>query len=138
LMSNNTFRNISIGIANSIGYRRLLPIIESDKTYNQIPVEIAERNGKNLQKSYSIDIPTIAERIANLNYNDDSLSHIKVLNSQSDFMKKMVHLCPTKCYSVENERIMLQHEGCIECGTCAKETDWKHPRGEKGIIYNYG
>ena len=138
LMSNNTFRNISIGIANSIGYRRLLPIIESDKTYNQIPVEIAERNGKILQKSYSIDIPTIAERIANLNYNDDSLSHIKVLNSQSDFMKKMVHLCPTKCYSVENERIMLQHEGCIECGTCAKETDWKHPRGEKGIIYNYG
>jgi electron transfer flavoprotein-quinone oxidoreductase len=138
LMSNSTFRNVSIGIANSIGYKRLLPVIESDKTYNQIPIEIAERNGKDLQKSYSIEIPTIAERIANLNYNDDSLSHIKVLNSQSDFMKKMVQLCPTKCYSLENERIMLQHEGCIECGTCARETEWRHPRGEKGIIYNYG
>ena len=138
LMSNNTFRNISIGLANKLGYKRLLPILESNNTYTDVPVEIAERAGKDLQKSYSIAIPTIAERIAKLDYNDDSLSHIKVLNSQSDFMKKMVTLCPTKCYSIENERVMLQHEGCIECGTCAKETEWKHPRGEKGIIYKYG
>jgi electron transfer flavoprotein-quinone oxidoreductase len=138
LMSNNTFRNISIGLANTLGYKRLLPILESNNTYTDVPVEIAERAGKDLQKSYSITIPTMAERIAKLDYNDDSLSHIKVLNSQSDFMKKMVTLCPTKCYSIENERVMLQHEGCIECGTCAKETEWKHPRGEKGIIYQYG
>ena len=138
LMSNNTFRNISIGLANKLGYKRLLPILESNNTYTDVPVEIAERAGKDLQKSYSIAIPTIAERIAKLDYNDDSLSHIKVLNSQSDFMKKMVTLCPTKCYSIENERVMLQHEGCIECGTCAKETEWKHPRGEKGIIFKYG
>jgi electron transfer flavoprotein-quinone oxidoreductase len=138
LMSNNTFRNISIGLANKLGYKRLLPILESNNTYTDVPVEIAERAGKDLQKSYSIAIPTIAERIAKLDYNDDSLSHIKVLNSQSDFMKKMVTLCPTKCYSIENELVMLQHEGCIECGTCAKETEWKHPRGEKGIIFKYG
>jgi electron transfer flavoprotein-quinone oxidoreductase len=138
LMSSNTLRNISIGFANTLGYKRLLPILESNNTYTDVPVEIAERAGNDLQKSYSITIPTIAERIAKLDYNDDSLSHIKVLNSQSDFMKKMVTLCPTKCYSIENERVMLQHEGCIECGTCAKETDWKHPRGEKGIIFQYG
>ncbi|PXF28322.1 MAG: 4Fe-4S ferredoxin, partial [Thaumarchaeota archaeon] len=29
-------------------------------------------------------------------------------------------------------------EGCIECGTCSEQTDWKHPRGEKGINYRYG
>jgi electron transfer flavoprotein-quinone oxidoreductase len=138
LMSSNTLRNISIGFVNTLGYKRLLPILESNNTYTDVPVEIAERAGNDLQKSYSITIPTIAERIAKLDYNDDSLSHIKVLNSQSDFMKKMVTLCPTKCYSIENERVMLQHEGCIECGTCAKETDWKHPRGEKGIIFQYG
>ncbi len=138
LMSHTTFRNISVGFANILGYKRLLPILESNTTYTDVPVEIAERMGKDLQKRYHITIPTIAERIAKLNYNDDSLSHIKVLNSQSDFMKKMVTLCPTKCYSIENERVMLQHEGCIECGTCAKETEWRHPRGEKGIIYQYG
>jgi len=138
LMSNSTFRSILIGLANKLGYKRLLPILESNKTYTDVPVEIAERIGKDLQKCYSIHIPSIAERIAKLNYNDDSLSHIKVLNPQSDFMKKMVVLCPTKCYSIENERVILQHEGCIECGTCLKETEWKHPRGGKGIIYHYG
>jgi electron transfer flavoprotein-quinone oxidoreductase len=138
LMSNSTFRGISVGFANKLGHKRLLPILESSKTYTEIPVKIAERIGTDLQKSYSIHIPEISERIAKLNYNDDALPHIKVLNPQSDFMKKMVTLCPTKCYSIENERVMLQHEGCVECGTCAKETEWRHPRGEKGIIYHYG
>jgi ferredoxin-like protein FixX len=50
----------------------------------------------------------------------------------------MVLLCPTKCYNLENDQVMLQHEGCIECGTCAKETMWRHPRGEKGIVFQYG
>jgi electron transfer flavoprotein-quinone oxidoreductase len=53
-------------------------------------------------------------------------------------MKKMVTLCPTRCYSIENDKVMIQHEGCIECGTCSEETDWKHTRGEKGINYQYG
>jgi electron transfer flavoprotein-quinone oxidoreductase len=53
-------------------------------------------------------------------------------------MKKMVVLCPTKCYNLEYEEVMLQHEGCIECGTCAKETQWKHPRGDKGVAFRYG
>ena len=138
LMSNSTFRGILVGLVNKLGYKRLLPILESNKTYTEVPIKIAERKGKDVQKSYSIRIPAIAERIAKLNYNDDSLSHIKVLDSQSDFMKKMVTLCPTKCYSMENGRVILQHEGCIECGTCLKETEWRHPRGEKGIIYQYG
>jgi electron transfer flavoprotein-quinone oxidoreductase len=138
LMSNSTFRGISVGFANKLGHKRLLPILESNKTYTEIPVKIAERIGKDVQKSFSIRIPEISERIAKLNYNDDASSHIKMLDPHSDFMKKMVTLCPTKCYSIENERVILQHEGCIECGTCAKETEWKHPRGEKGIIYHYG
>jgi len=138
LMSNNMFRGTLVGLVNKLGYRRLLPILESNKTYTEVPIKIAERKGNDVQKSYSIRIPAIAERIAKLNYNDDSLSHIKVLDSQSDFMKKMVTLCPTKCYSMENGRVILQHEGCVECGTCLKETEWRHPRGEKGIVYQYG
>jgi electron transfer flavoprotein-quinone oxidoreductase len=53
-------------------------------------------------------------------------------------MKKMTILCPTKCYSMEDNKVVLQHEGCIECGTCSKETEWKHPKGEKGIFFRYG
>ena len=50
----------------------------------------------------------------------------------------MVTLCPTQCYTIEENNVMIQHEGCIECGTCSIETDWKHPRGDKGINYQYG
>jgi len=138
LMSSGTLRSVAIKLANILGYERLLPIIESEDTYVKVPIEIAERLGKKATTSYKPNIPSIADRVANLKYDDDNVSHIKVLDSKSDFMKKMVTLCPTECYTIENEQVMLQHEGCIECGTCSLETDWKHPRGEKGIVFQYG
>jgi ferredoxin-like protein FixX len=115
-----------------------LPLVESEETYVQVPIELAERLGKKISSTYTPKILPIAQRVANLKYDDDSVSHIRVLNSRSEFMKKMVLLCPTRCYNLENDQVMLQHEGCIECGTCAKETMWRHPRGEKGIVFQYG
>ena len=138
LMTSGTLRSLAVGFANILGYDRLLPIVESVETYVQVPTEIAEKSGTRVSLTYSPTIPTIAQRISKLKYDDDHLSHITVLNPKSEFMKKMVILCPTKCYSIEKEDVMLQHEGCIECGTCAKETEWRHPRGEKGINFQYG
>src|SRR5215217_3932418 len=138
LMSSGTLRGLAVGFANMLGYDRLLPLIESEETYVQVPIEIAEKLGSRVSSSYAPSIPTLAQRIARLKYDDDSLSHIKVLDPKSEFMKRMVILCPTKCYITENNKVMLQHEGCIECGTCAKDTEWRHPRGEKGINYQYG
>jgi electron transfer flavoprotein-quinone oxidoreductase len=138
LMSSGTLRGLAVGFANILGYDRLLPLIESEETYVQVPIELAERLGKRISSTYTPRLLTIAQRIANLKYDDDSISHIRVLNPRSEFMKKMVVLCPTKCYNLEYEEVMLQHEGCIECGTCAKETQWKHPRGDKGVAFRYG
>jgi electron transfer flavoprotein-quinone oxidoreductase len=138
LMSSNTIRGLAIGFANILGYDRLLPLVESEETYVQVPIELAEKLGNRVKPTYTPTIPTIAERIAKLKYDDDNISHIKVLNPKDEFMKKMVILCPTKCYSIEKDEVMLQHEGCIECGTCAEDTDWKHPRGEKGVNFQYG
>jgi len=138
LMSSGILRGLAVGFANVLGYDRLLPMVESRETYVQVPIELAEKLGTQTVSTYNCTIPTIAQRIAKLKYNDDNVSHIRILDSKSDFMRKMVVICPTKCYSLEQEEVMLQHEGCIECGSCAKETDWKHPRGEKGIEYEYG
>ena len=138
LMSSGILRGLAVGFANILGYDRLLPMVESRETYVQVPIELAEKLGKHTVSTYNCTIPTIAQRIAKLRYNDDALSHIRILDQKSDFMRKMVVICPTRCYSLEQEEVMLQHEGCIECGSCAKETDWKHPRGEKGIEYRYG
>ena len=138
LMSSGAIRGLAVGFANILGYDRLLPLVESEETYVQVPIELAERLGKKISSTYTPKILSIAQRVANLKYDDDSVSHIRVLNPKSEFMKKMVLLCPTGCYNLENDQVMLQHEGCIECGTCAKETMWRHPRGEKGIVFQYG
>ena len=138
LMSSGTLRGLAVGFANILGYDKLLPLVESEDTYVQVPIELAEKTGRQVQATYEPTIPTIAQRIARLKYDDDRVSHIKVLNPKSEFMKKMVTLCPTFCYSMEGGDVTLQHEACIECGTCAKETEWRHPRGEKGVIYQYG
>jgi electron transfer flavoprotein-quinone oxidoreductase len=138
LMSSGTLRGLAVGFANILGYDKLLPLVESEDTYVQVPIELAEKTGRQVQATYEPTIPTIAQRIARLKYDDDRVSHIKVLNPKSEFMKKMVTLCPTFCYSMEGGDVTLQHEACIECGTCAEETEWRHPRGEKGIIYQYG
>jgi len=139
LMSSGTLRGLAVGFANILGYDKLLPLVESEETYVQVPIELAEKTGRQVQVSYEPTIPTIAQRIARLKYDDDRISHIKVLNPKSEFMRKIVTLCPTVCYSMEaGGDVTLQHEACIECGTCAKETDWHHPRGEKGVVYQYG
>ena len=138
LMSSGTLRGLAVGFANILGYDKLLPLVESEDTYVQVPIELAEKTGRQVRATYEPTIPTIAQRIARLKYDDDRVSHIKVLNPKSEFMKKMVTLCPTFCYSMEGGGVTLQHEACIECGTCAEETEWRHPRGEKGIIYQYG
>ncbi len=138
MMSSGTLRGIAVKFANILGYDRLLPMIETEDTYVKIPIQLAERLGETVSSTYSPNVPSIADRIAKLSYNDDHVSHIKVLNSESEFMKKIVTLCPTKCYSEEDGKVMIQHEGCVDCGTCSQETEWKHPRGEKGIHYQYG
>lgn len=138
LFLNDKLRNISIDIVNKAGYNNMLSLIESKETYIRTPINIAEKLGTKTVSEYSISIPELSQRITSLSYNDVLQSHIKVTNSKSEFMKKMVTLCPTKCYSLEGEDVVLQHEGCIECGTCSLETEWRHPRGEKGIQFKYG
>jgi electron transfer flavoprotein-quinone oxidoreductase len=138
LMSSGTLRGLAVGFANILGYDRLLPLVESEDTYVQVPIELAEKMGRQVTATYEPSLPTLAQRVAKLKYDDDRQSHIKVLDPRSEFMKKMVTMCPTSCYSIEKENVTLQHEACIECGTCAMDTEWRHPRGEKGVVYQYG
>src|SRR5918995_42797 len=138
IASNNQLRNFFITLLNKYGYTRLLSLIESDEVYFKGPIKIADKLGRKISSSYKPQIPTVQDRVAKLCYHEDTISHIKILNSGQNFLKKMVTLCPTKCYSLEGNDVILQHEGCIECGTCSKETEWKHPRGEKGVVFKYG
>jgi electron transfer flavoprotein-quinone oxidoreductase len=138
LLSGERLRGLAIDLVNFVGYDKFLSLAESEDTYIRIPTEGANKLGKVVEPSYTPLIPSLAERIAKLRYNDDNVSHIIIKNSKSEFMKKLVILCPTQCYSIESGDVVLQHEGCIECGSCAKETEWRHPKGEKGVCFTYG
>ena len=138
VVSNDGIRNFFITLINKYGYTRLLSFIESEEVYFKVPIKIADKLGTLNTASYIPQIPTIQDRVAKLCYHEDNISHIKILDSSKNFLRKMVVLCPTKCYSLEGDEVILQHEGCIECGTCSKETEWRHPRGEKGVIFKYG
>jgi electron transfer flavoprotein-quinone oxidoreductase len=119
-------------------------------------MEVAKRIGYEVKPIARVKPLSIDERIARMKIREDEIAHIKMKDPTSKFIKAMVHLCPTKCYIMEvgegrgrDEReagrtkvlvssVILQHEGCIECGTCSFETEWRHTRGEKGIVYEYG
>ncbi len=145
LIQKTAIQELAAAIARMLDQRTLFKIIESNEAYVKIPMEIAERIGKEVKLLASIKPLSIDERIARLKINEDSKPHIKTIDGNSRFIKAMVHLCPTKCYIMEvidkdslRSTVTLQHEGCIECGTCSKETEWRHTRGEKGVAYEYG
>jgi electron transfer flavoprotein-quinone oxidoreductase len=145
LLSKASIQDLAGGIANMLDQRTLLYLIESNEAYVKIPIEIAEKIGRTVERDYEIRPPSIEERIAKIKINDNPEPHIKIVDPDTKFIKSMVHLCPTQCYIMElidkerfRSQVVLQHEGCIECGTCSKETDWKHPKGEKGVTYEYG
>ncbi|MFQ5921064.1 MAG: electron transfer flavoprotein, partial [Nitrososphaerales archaeon] len=144
------FRKASVqefaaSVAKKLHQRTLLYLIESNEAYVKIPMEVAEKIGRKIDLEYEIRPPGIEERIAKIRISDDPEPHIRIVDPDSKFIKSMVHLCPTQCYLMElidkerfKSQVVLQHEGCIECGMCSKETSWKHPKGEKGVIYEYG
>jgi electron transfer flavoprotein-quinone oxidoreductase len=138
LMSSGKLRGIAVGIANILGYDKILPLVESEETYVQVPIELANKLGEEVKASYVPLPPSVEDRVAQLRFNDDPISHIIVHQSYGEFLRKLVILCPTRCYYQEGENIIIQHEGCIECGSCAKITEWRHPKGERGIVFTYG
>lgn len=136
--SNNTLRNFLIALLNKYGYTRLLSLIESDDVYFKVPIDIANKLGRRISTTYQPQIPTVQDRVGKLTYHEDTISHINIVNAEKNFLDKMIVLCPTKCYSQEEDKVILQHEGCIECGTCSLKTEWKHPKGEKGVYFKFG
>lgn len=51
--------------------------------------------------------------------------------------------CPAGLYSEQNEVIIVEWAGCLECGTCLAvcrkgALSWKYPKGGCGVVYRQG
>ena len=77
----------------------------------------------------------------------DEESHLKIINS--DVCKNeckdqaCLYLCPANVYRLEGDRISVNHEGCLECGSCRigcpyLNIEWRFPKGGYGISHKFG
>ena len=89
----------------------------------------------------------VEEKIALDAIKSDKESHIKIDQTVCAKCKERycIRLCPGHLYSLNEEtgEIVVEHAGCLECGTCkiacvSRAISWEYPRGEFGVQYRYG
>jgi ferredoxin like protein len=77
----------------------------------------------------------------------DEESHLKIVDGEVCSKKCQSHaclyFCPAYVYRLEGDRISVNHEGCLECGSCRigcphLNIDWKFPKGGYGISHKFG
>ena len=79
-------------------------------------------------------------------YADEKNPHITIDPDYADGAKidLLVSACPAGLYQYENGRIIFNHEGCLECGTCRVLSKgdvvrtWSYPMGGRGVEYVQG
>jgi ferredoxin like protein len=58
-------------------------------------------------------------------------------------LKPCMVCCPAGCWQIENGKVEVVTDGCLECGTCRiicdqKNVNWNYPRGGFGILFKFG
>jgi ferredoxin like protein len=77
----------------------------------------------------------------------DNESHLKLISPEVCKSKCQKHeclfFCPANVYRIEGDRISVNYEGCLECGSCRigcphLNIEWRFPRGGYGISHKFG
>jgi electron transfer flavoprotein-quinone oxidoreductase len=124
--------------------------------YVTLPTVIAEELGTRVTDESGVEPPSLEERIGELTYDTDvGNPHITLRDDSYAASGAAVTACPVSaedfgggCYREEvvrtngsEERVVsLDTQPCVECGTCAivADTEWRHPRGGKGVTFDQG
>lgn len=56
--------------------------------------------------------------------------------------KPCIKACPAGCYKEKDEVMVVEYEGCLECGTCRvvcplSSVSWRYPEHGRGVEYRY-
>jgi electron transfer flavoprotein-quinone oxidoreductase len=129
---------------------------DTQTPYVTLPRVIAEELGESVTEESRVEPPSLADRIGDLAYDTDiGNAHIELLDNSAAASGAAVTACPVSaegfgggCYREETlttddgERqvVSLDTQPCVECGTCAvvADTEWRHPRGGKGVEFREG
>lgn len=71
-------------------------------------------------------------------FNVDEKPHLRIIDG-----KVCLYICPANVYKLEQDRISVNYEGCLECGTCRVgcphwNIEWRFPTGGFGIRHQFG
>ncbi|WP_254531329.1 FAD-dependent monooxygenase [Natrinema gelatinilyticum] len=135
----------------------LVSMLPDTKTgYVSLPTVIGEQHGRTIQWENEIEPPSLEQRIGDLTYDTDvGNPHIELRDESYAASGAAVAACPVSaedfgggCYRSETVKtngseetlVSLDTQPCVECGTCAivADTNWKHPRGGKGVEFREG
>jgi ferredoxin like protein len=73
--------------------------------------------------------------------------HIKILNPETCLEEcsdqPCLFFCPASVYKLEEGRISVAYEGCLECGSCRigcphLNIEWHFPTGGYGVRHKFG
>ncbi|CDX03961.1 4Fe-4S ferredoxin-type iron-sulfur binding domain profile [Desulfitobacterium hafniense] len=86
-----------------------------------------------------------AEKLLTIRHNVSRTPHI-VLDTEkctACLQKPCLYFCPVGCFSLEDNEIKFQYEGCLECGTCRvmcgnNALTWDYPQGGFGVSVRLG
>jgi ferredoxin like protein len=90
----------------------------------------------------------VAEKLTKNAIKQDAESHIAVDAEACRTRcteRHCIRVCPAALYewNAEAGRMVVEHAGCLECGTCLvacreEALSWRYPRGGFGVQYRYG
>ena len=89
---------------------------------------------------------SVDDKLGYVRFNTDEQPHIAINEEYHDEKKieLLVMACPAGLYRYENRKIIFNHEGCLECGTCRVLSggkvvkSWKYPAGGMGVEFRQG
>ena len=91
---------------------------------------------------------TLESKLSLLSFDWDSSEFIKVNTEicKTCVKKPSLYVCPSQVYTLSDEELVYNIEGCIEMGLCTVVCDqlgkgaieWNHPRSGKGVSYKLG
>jgi ferredoxin like protein len=76
----------------------------------------------------------------------DTESHIRIIDGEKCHDctgQPCLYFCPANVYRLEGDRISVNYEGCLECGSCRigcpeLNIEWRFPRGGYGVSHKFG
>lgn len=90
---------------------------------------------------------TIEDKLFLDRFNVDEQSHLRIddqsICRQDCREQPCLFICPANVYRLEDERISVNYEGCLECGSCRiacprLNIQWRFPTGGFGIRHKFG